>query len=181
MAIEVPVAHVEWLVVDEETDDLAIGHVDHRLARFGVPEPRFGVRQRAKLVEAVEISSRQAVGLALVEVAPQADVAVGEGEDRLALAEDLEVQLGLANPPGVDGEATLTDHGRFVGLDVMDGRDITITAQRDTQRLRQQLEDREEELTTLRRETVQLKKEREDIRGRVEKMLAQIESLAEAS
>ena len=33
----------------------------------------------------------------------------------------------------------------------------------------------------LRRETVQLKKEREDIRGRVEKMLAQIESLAEAS
>ena len=36
-------------------------------------------------------------------------------------------------------------------------------------------------LTNLSRETVQLKKEREDIRGRVEKMLAQIESLAEAS
>jgi len=55
------------------------------------------------------------------------------------------------------------------------------TAERDAQRLRQQLEDREEELVRLRRETVQLKKEREDIRGRVEKMLAQIESLAEAS
>lgn len=55
------------------------------------------------------------------------------------------------------------------------------TAERDTQRLRQQMGDREEELVRLRRETVQLKKEREDIRSRVEKMLAQIESLAEAS
>jgi hypothetical protein len=36
-------------------------------------------------------------------------------------------------------------------------------------------------LATLRRESVQLKKEREDIRGRVEKMLEQIESIAEAS
>lgn len=55
------------------------------------------------------------------------------------------------------------------------------TAERDAQRLRQQMEDREEELVRLRRETVQLKKEREDIRSRVEKMLAQIESMAEAS
>ena len=55
------------------------------------------------------------------------------------------------------------------------------SAERDAQRLRQQMEDREEELVRLRRETVQLKKEREDIRGRVEKMLAQIESMAEAS
>lgn len=60
-------------------------------------------------------------------------------------------------------------------------RQAQASAERDTQRLRQQLEDREEELVRLRRETVQLKKEREDIRGRVEKMLAQIESLAEAS
>jgi chromosome segregation ATPase len=54
-------------------------------------------------------------------------------------------------------------------------------AERDVHRLRQQLEDREEELARLRREAVQLKKEREEIRGRVEKMLEQIESIAEAS
>jgi len=60
-------------------------------------------------------------------------------------------------------------------------RQAQATAERDAQRLRQQMEDREEELVRLRRETVQLKKEREDIRSRVEKMLAQIESLAEAS
>ncbi|MGP0019733.1 MAG: hypothetical protein ACLPHP_14260 [Candidatus Sulfotelmatobacter sp.] len=60
-------------------------------------------------------------------------------------------------------------------------RQAQATAERDAQRLRQQMEDREAELVTLRRETVQLKKEREEIRGRVEKMLQQIESLAEAS
>jgi translation initiation factor 2B subunit (eIF-2B alpha/beta/delta family) len=60
-------------------------------------------------------------------------------------------------------------------------RQAQVSAERDAQRLRQQMEDRDAELVTLRRETVQLKKEREEIRGRVEKMLQQIESMAEAS
>jgi len=60
-------------------------------------------------------------------------------------------------------------------------RQAQIVAERDAQRSRQQMEDREEELIKLRREAVQLKKEREEIRGRVEKMLQQIESIAEAS
>jgi chromosome segregation ATPase len=60
-------------------------------------------------------------------------------------------------------------------------RQAQATAERDLERLRRQMDEREEELVRLRRETVQLKKEREDIRSRVEKMLAQIESLAEAS
>jgi chromosome segregation ATPase len=53
------------------------------------------------------------------------------------------------------------------------------TAERDAQRIREQLEERDEQLIVLRRETVQLKKEREEIRGRVEKMLEQIDSIAE--
>ncbi len=60
-------------------------------------------------------------------------------------------------------------------------RQAQATAERDAQRLRQQVEDREDELVRLRREAVQLKKEREEIRGRVERMLQQIESIAEAS
>ena len=60
-------------------------------------------------------------------------------------------------------------------------RQAQTVAERDAQRFRQQMEDREEELVKLRREAVQLKKEREEIRGRVEKMLQQIESIAEAS
>lgn len=60
-------------------------------------------------------------------------------------------------------------------------RQAQATAERETQRLRQQMQEREDELGTLRRDTVRLKKEREEIRGRVEKMLEQIESIAEAS
>jgi hypothetical protein len=41
------------------------------------------------------------------------------------------------------------------------------------------LEEREEEAEGLRREMVRLRKEREEIRVRVEKMLAQIESISE--
>ena len=58
-------------------------------------------------------------------------------------------------------------------------RQAQAAAERDSQRARQQLEERDEQLDTLRREAVQLRKEREEIRGRVEKMLAQIESIAE--
>ncbi len=60
-------------------------------------------------------------------------------------------------------------------------RQAQTAAEHDAQRLRQQLEERDQELVTLRRDSVQLKKEREVIRGRVEKMLEQIESIAEAS
>ncbi len=58
-------------------------------------------------------------------------------------------------------------------------RQAQAAAERDAQRVRQQLDERDEQLVTLRREAVQLKKEREEIRGRVEKMLEQIESIAE--
>ena len=42
------------------------------------------------------------------------------------------------------------------------GREARAAAERDTQRLRQQLEEREEELESLRREMVRLRKEREE-------------------
>jgi len=58
-------------------------------------------------------------------------------------------------------------------------RQARVVAERDVNRLREQLEEREEEVETLRREMVRLRKEREEIRGRVEKMLQQIESIAE--
>ena len=50
-------------------------------------------------------------------------------------------------------------------------------AERDANRLREQLEQREEETETLRAELVSLRKEREEVRGRVEKMLKQIDAL----
>jgi|SRR5689334_9055183 uncharacterized protein YigA (DUF484 family) len=58
-------------------------------------------------------------------------------------------------------------------------REARTTAERDVQRLRQQLEEREEEVELLRREAVGLKREREEVRTRVENMLRQIEVLTE--
>jgi predicted nucleic acid-binding Zn-ribbon protein len=58
-------------------------------------------------------------------------------------------------------------------------REARATAERDAKRLREQLEEREEENESLRRELVQLRKDREDIRGRVEKMLNQMDSVTQ--
>jgi chromosome segregation ATPase len=58
-------------------------------------------------------------------------------------------------------------------------REARSVAERDINRLREQLEEREEEIETLRRQMVHLKREREEIRGRVEKMLQHIETFAE--
>jgi chromosome segregation ATPase len=56
-------------------------------------------------------------------------------------------------------------------------REGKASAERDAQRLRDQLEQREEELDVLRGEMVSLRKEREEVRARVEKMLKQIDTL----
>ena len=56
-------------------------------------------------------------------------------------------------------------------------KEARATAERDAKRLREQLEEREEENEAMRRELVQLRKDREDIRARVEKMLHQMDTL----
>ena len=58
-------------------------------------------------------------------------------------------------------------------------REAKTAAERDVDRLREQLEGREQELEALRGENLALRKEREEVRGRVEKLLDQIEALAE--
>jgi predicted nucleic acid-binding Zn-ribbon protein len=58
-------------------------------------------------------------------------------------------------------------------------KEARATAERDAKRLREQLEEREEENETMRRELIQLRKDREDIRGRVEKMLSQMDSVTQ--
>lgn len=56
-------------------------------------------------------------------------------------------------------------------------REAKAATERDATRLREQLEVREEEVDSLKNEIVALRKEREEIRTRVEKMLAQIDAL----
>ena len=104
MAVQLAVAQVERLVVHQQPDDLAVGDVDDRLAGLRVAVPALGVRQRPPLVEGVEVGARRGVRLPLVEVAAQADVAVGQREDRLGDAEGLHVERRLAHDPRLDGE-----------------------------------------------------------------------------
>ena len=56
-------------------------------------------------------------------------------------------------------------------------REGKAAAERDLARLREQLELREEESENLRKEVIGLRKEREEVRTRVEKMLRQIDEL----
>lgn len=57
-------------------------------------------------------------------------------------------------------------------------REGKAVAERDAARLREQLNEREEEVESMRQELVALRREREEVRTRVEKMLGQIEALA---
>jgi hypothetical protein len=56
-------------------------------------------------------------------------------------------------------------------------REAKAAAERDANRLREQLEQREEDLDLLRSEVVSLRKEREEVRSRVEKMLKQLDQM----
>lgn len=56
-------------------------------------------------------------------------------------------------------------------------REAKAAAERDASRVREQLELREEEIDSLKGEIVALRKEREEVRTRVEKMLRQIDEL----
>jgi len=58
-------------------------------------------------------------------------------------------------------------------------REAKAVAERDTARLREQLNEREEEIESTRHELVSLRRERDEVRTRVEKMLSQIEALTE--
>jgi len=60
---------------------------------------------------------------------------------------------------------------------VKSAREAKAAAERDANRLREQLEQREEDLEVLRSEVIALRKEREEVRGRVEKMLKQMDHL----
>ena len=59
-------------------------------------------------------------------------------------------------------------------------REAKAIAERDVSRLRVQLEEREEEADTLRDQIVTLRREREEVRSRVEKMLKQIDDVESA-
>ncbi len=112
MGPELAGTDIEGLVVEEQADELGVGDVDHRLTGLGVAVAVLGVGQRTGLVHTVEVRAGEAVGLAFVEVAPPADVTVGQGEQRFTLGQHVEVELGLPQAPGFDEVGRMLDQGR---------------------------------------------------------------------
>jgi chromosome segregation ATPase len=58
-------------------------------------------------------------------------------------------------------------------------REARVAAERDATRVRQQVRERQDEFDSMRAELVALRREREEVRSRVEKMLRQIDALTE--
>ena len=56
-------------------------------------------------------------------------------------------------------------------------REAKAIAERDATRFRERLEEREEQIEVLKGQVVALRREREEVRGRVEKILKQIDSI----
>src|SRR6266699_3875320 len=106
------IANVKGLVVDEQADEFAVGDIDGRLPGLGVGVSTLGIGQRAQLVEGVEVGAGKAVRLPLVEVAPQSDMSVGEGENGFGLRQGVEVESRLADTPLLDREGRMFDHRR---------------------------------------------------------------------
>ncbi|HUK46488.1 MAG TPA: hypothetical protein VLW06_02810 [Terriglobales bacterium] len=89
----------------------------------------------------------------------------------LRVAEEVSTQV-----PADDFQALEDKIYRTIEL-YKSAQEARATAERDVKRLREQLEEREEEVDTLRRESINLRKEREEIRARIEKMLLQIDHI----
>jgi chromosome segregation ATPase len=91
----------------------------------------------------------------------------------------------MSSKPAAELDADFTDQD-FHSLEakvyktielLKSAREAKAAAERDTKRVREQLELREEEIDSLKGEVVALRKEREEVRTRVEKMLKQIDAL----
>jgi septation ring formation regulator EzrA len=91
-----------------------------------------------------------------------------------------ELETEIERPAGDDFPALEEKIYKAIEL-LKAARAAKAAAERDAGRLRDQLEQREEELEMLRSEVIALRKEREEVRGRVEKMLKQIDSLVAES
>lgn len=92
----------------------------------------------------------------------------------------------MSSPVKAEQIALENNSGEFVSLEekvyrtielLKNAREAKAAAERDLSRMREQLETREEEVDTLKQQVIALKKEREEVRGRVEKMLEQIDAL----
>jgi len=116
---QVGLGQAERLTVHADQQALGVGHVDDRLPRPGESERLLGVMDRPRLVEAVEEGAvAVGVGVPLLVIAAEAEVAVPDGEHSLDRAPVRPVVTGFADSPllhrhpgAVDGICGSVGHG----------------------------------------------------------------------
>ena len=99
MVLEHAVTDVKGLIADENAQQLPVGHIDEGLARLRRSVLGLRERQGSQFVESIQIRARQPVGLPLVKVAPQTEVAIGQRKERFGLRQEVEVQFGFVEGP----------------------------------------------------------------------------------
>lgn len=79
---------------------------------------------------------------------------------------------------GTGGEILSLEEKVYRTIELLkSAREAKVAAEKVAERLREQLETVEEELASAKSQLISLKKEREEVRGRVEKMLDQMDAL----
>ncbi len=94
-----PVPHVHGLVLDEQADDAAVGHVHDGLPVLGVAVTRLRIWQGTLLVEPVEVGAGESARFTLLERATNPDVSVGQCEGGFGGVQCLQIQSAPAQLP----------------------------------------------------------------------------------
>src|SRR5271166_4909250 len=89
----------EGLIIHEELDDLAVGHVADRLASFGETISFFGVFDRPRLIESIDESAVFGVWAAFLRAPAHAEIAVAERRHRFQLGQEFRVKRFLNYVP----------------------------------------------------------------------------------
>ena len=93
----------------------------------------------------------------------------------LKAVRDLE---GISEKPATSEDFPALEQKIYKAIELLkSAREAKAIAERDANRLREQLEHREEELEMLRSEVVGLRKDREEVRSRVEKIMKQVDQM----
>ena len=89
----------EGLVIHEELDDLAVGHVADRLASFGETISFFAVDDRPRFIEPIDESAILGVGAAFFRAPAHAEISVAERRHRFQLGQEFRMKRFFDDVP----------------------------------------------------------------------------------
>jgi hypothetical protein len=89
----------ERLVINEELNELAVGHVTNRLASFGETISFFAIDDRACFIEPIDESAILGVGAAFFRAPAHAEISVAERRHRFQLGQEFRVKRFFDDVP----------------------------------------------------------------------------------